>query len=153
MAHTSLYVVRSHVLGEMFGQSRSHINKPVHLWKSDGPQASGQRSRDKKRVKMDDLDQYACATVEDAYLAIVQGCAMSRPGFTFTAGELFTVIPHPDPQAAASVGSAFGQGYSAEPPSRRGEVRKSRKRGGKKEEDGEEGDSGDSASVDDDQDW
>ena len=119
------YLVRSSKMVSLFGQTQDQVNKPSELWKPKVEDGRHEAASKKRKLQTLDSDD-ACETMVDLYLKIVGEASTGTT--TSTTEELLSILPRPDPQLASSVGTALGQGHSADPPSRRGETRKSRGR-------------------------
>ncbi|KAK3698117.1 hypothetical protein LTR37_017075 [Vermiconidia calcicola] len=120
----ALFVMRTSELEDQFGHKGDQLNKPSYLWNLDAVEKGQEQERRAKRLKLDMLQGYACGTAEEAYHTIVRRCSEAGGDATITVQQLWQTIPRPSSQAASSVGTMFGEGSNAEPPTRRGEIRR-----------------------------
>lgn len=137
---SELYLIPSNALSNMFGYNKNTIKKPNYLWKTAELEKGEEEERQAKMRKLDELRNYSYQSLSDLYDAIVTYHQNGR--HKISAEAFWQEIPHPQPdvQQLGPVGSALGEGASAEPPSRRGETR--RRRGKAENKDGDMSDRG-----------
>ena len=117
----SFYLAKMSDLIALLGYIRgpqAKLNHAAFLWHSPGDE---ELSVEKQRL-FDEMQRYRLDSTERVYECITRLCSSTDDGVrpTISAGGLVRLFPRPRAMAAASVGTALGEGVSSEPPSRRG---------------------------------
>ncbi|KAI7554892.1 hypothetical protein KC331_g228 [Hortaea werneckii] len=124
------YLLSTTKVADVFGRTRRSADKlsvPRLLWETSQLHTGRDAAQRKKQHQFNSIQADAKGSVAEVYRAVIQQCCgLDRSlASTFTMLELRGRTPRPDPGMAASVGKALGGGRSADPPSRRLEIRKS----------------------------
>ena len=103
---------------------QNRLSAPQYLWKPELLDNGKSKMYDYKKRQRDGLEPSAVDNLEGVYAELLGYCAgpQRRLWQSSTAEEVTQLLPRP--AQAATVGTALGEGQSAEPRSRRGETRK-----------------------------
>lgn len=121
------YLCRTSELETILGMEGAQTRKfgsANWLWDRD----SLEKGKDRRKEKDAAMSAHSMLSLEDVFHSIIAQIRTSELPESYTVAGLKHVIPRPTPESAASIGTPLGSGRSADPPSRRGEIRKPRSR-------------------------